>query len=94
MNDFIKDAIELKLNGSNSFENCTDCDDLVHENLRNIIYNIHGSELSFVTSDKTGKPIQAELSWPDNDDEGFFEKEWQKQQNQKPNPEPKVVWLD
>jgi len=92
MNDFIKDAIETKLNGHNSFENCTDCDELVHECVRTIIDNVHGSDYTLTTSEKTGKPIKAELRWFENDDEGFFDKEWQKRQNRE-EPKPKVVFI-
>ena len=87
-NDYIKDAIEMKLNGhkNNSIEdeiqNCTDCDELVHECLRTITDNVHGSDYTLTTSEKTGKPIEAELRWYENDDEGYFEKEWQKRKNQ------------
>jgi len=93
INDFIKDAVEMKLNGSNSFENCKECDEDVHKAMRKIIDNVHESEYSFVESEKTGKLIQVELTWPDNDDEGYFEKEWQKRQNRE-GPKPKVVLLD
>jgi len=87
MNDFIKDAIEMKLNGSNSFDGCTeDCDEEIHETYRKIIDNIHEAEFSFDSSEKTGKPIFAEIAWPDNDDEDYFEKKWQKEQNRESKP--------
>ena len=95
-NDFINNAIEMKLNGSNSFVGCTeDCDEAVHEVYRKIIDNIHEAEFSFDSSEKTGKPIFAEIAWPDNDDEDYFEKKWQKEQNRKlEEPKPQVILLD
>ena len=79
MNDFVKDAVEMKLknrdsSSSDPFKNCTDCDDAVHESMNFLIKNMHGAEYTIATSEKTGKPIEATLIWPENDDEGYFDK--------------------
>lgn len=98
-NDYIKDAIETKLDGhgayskENKFQNCTECDEEVHKAMKKIVDNIHEADYSLADSEKTGKPIKAELTWPDNDDEGFLEKEWQKRQNRE-EPKPTLVLLD
>jgi len=73
-NDFIKNAINEKLTEVNSrFEGCTDCDQEVHDTMMMIINNIHDAEYTLYDSEKTGKPIKAELVWIKNDDEGYLD---------------------
>ena len=78
VSDFLKGNIEVALNGSYSsiekeFENCTECDEEVHDTLRMINKHLHNAQYFVDSSEKTGKPIKAELCWPENDDEGFFD---------------------
>jgi len=74
MNDFLKNAIDEKLTGSNSlFKDCTDCDQEVHDAMMNVVNNIHDAEYSITSSEKTDKPIKVTLIWPENDDEGVLD---------------------
>ncbi len=74
MNDFIKDAIEMKLNGhkANSIEdeiqNCSCCDDSAKEFHLKIIKNIHNSDNSILDEDDYGRPLSAEINWNYDED--------------------------
>jgi len=76
MNDFIKDAIEMKLNGhkTDSVEdeilNCDCCDDLVKEAHMKIIKNIHNSDNSGLDEDDDGRPLHVEINWNYDEDGG------------------------
>jgi len=75
MNDFIKDAIEMKLNGhkSNSIEdeilNCDCCDYEAKELHLKIIKNIHNSDNSGLDEDDYGRPLSAEINWNYDEDD-------------------------
>ena len=74
LNDFLKNAIDEKLTGSNSlFKDCADCDQEVHDAMMNVVNNIHDAEYSITSSEKTDKPIKVTLIWPENDDEGVLD---------------------
>ena len=76
MNDFIKDAIEMKLNGhkTESVEdeilNCDCCDDNVKEMNMKIIKNVHNCDSSGLTEDDDGTPLSAEIEWNYDEDGG------------------------
>jgi len=79
MNNFVKDAVEKKLNhydssSSNPFKNCTDCDENIHRAINSIIQNIHDNNSFGLVEDDDGRPLSAEIGWS-YDDEGFPDKE-------------------
>ena len=64
-NDFIKNAIEKQLNGHNSdlFQNCTTCDEEVHNSLRKIIRSLHESDSYNLEEDDDGRPLRFSAEW-------------------------------
>ncbi len=93
MNDFIKDAIEMKLSGhkTDSIEdvilNCTCCDDAVKEFNMKIIKNIHNSDNSGLKEDDFGRPLEADINW-NYDEEGGSSPSSVWNPTNRPIPEP------
>ena len=91
LNDFVKNAIDEKLTGSNSlFKDCIDCDQEVHDMMTKIVNNIHDAEYSITSSEKTDKPIKVTLIWSENDDEGVLGKIKQDD----PKPTSQIIYVD
>ena len=73
-NDFIKNAIEKELNGSNSsirpgnsiedrIRNCSCCDEAVKENHMRIINNLHDTDCIETKEDDSGRLESVEMYW-------------------------------
>jgi len=67
INDFVKEAVEHQLNGSdhtnNQFQNCTDCDNEIHEIYKKVIESIHDADSTSFEDDDKGKPLTFSAEW-------------------------------
>ena len=67
INDFVKEAVENKLNGSdsinNQFQNCTECDNEIHEMYKKVIDSIHDADSAGYNDDSKGRPLNFEAQW-------------------------------
>jgi len=67
INDFVKKAVENQLNGSdptnNQFQNCTDCDNEIHEMYKKVIESIHDVDSTSFEDDDKGRPLTFTTEW-------------------------------
>jgi len=67
INDFVKEAVETKLNGSdltnNQFQNCTECSDDAHEIYKKVMESIHDADGTFYDDDSKGRPLRFSAEW-------------------------------